>query len=246
MFLIGKGNLSMATLGVNIDHVATLRQQRGTIYPDPVEAAFIVQNAGADQLTVHLREDRRHIQERDIKLLKEILQIPLNLEIGNTHEMIDFACCIKPFMVTLVPEKREEKTTEGGLNLEEYFDQLKESINLLQKNEIPVSLFIEPNLRDITLAKNLGVEMIEIHTGKYADSEGREKQKEFEKIVTATKFALDNKIQVHAGHGLNYQNAHKIAQINGISDLNIGHSIIAYALFVGLEKAVREMKKLIS
>ncbi len=246
MFLIGKGNLSMATLGVNIDHVATLRQQRGTKYPDPVEAAFIVQNAGADQLTVHLREDRRHIQERDIKLLKEILQIPLNLEIGNTHEMIDFACCIKPFMVTLVPEKREEKTTEGGLNLEEYFDQLKESINLLQKNEIPVSLFIEPNLRDITLAKNLGVEMIEIHTGKYADSDGREKQKEFEKIVTATKFALDNKIQVHAGHGLNYQNAYQIAQIKGISDLNIGHSIIAYALFVGLEKAVREMKKLIS
>ncbi|WP_158997740.1 pyridoxine 5'-phosphate synthase [Pigmentibacter ruber] len=236
----------MATLGVNIDHVATLRQQRGTKYPDPVEAAFIVQNAGADQLTVHLREDRRHIQERDIKLLKEILQIPLNLEIGNTHEMIDFACCIKPFMVTLVPEKREEKTTEGGLNLEEYFDQLKESINLLQKNEIPVSLFIEPNLRDITLAKNLGVEMIEIHTGKYADSDGREKQKEFEKIVTATKFALDNKIQVHAGHGLNYQNAYQIAQIKGISDLNIGHSIIAYALFVGLEKAVREMKKLIS
>lgn len=246
MFLIGKGNLSMATLGVNIDHVATLRQQRGTKYPDPVEAAFIVQNAGADQLTVHLREDRRHIQERDIKLLKEILQIPLNLEIGNTHEMIDFACCIKPFMVTLVPEKREEKTTEGGLNLEEYFDQLKESINLLQKNEIPVSLFIEPNLRDITLAKNLGVEMIEIHTGKYADSDGREKQKEFEKIVTATKFALDNKIQVHAGHGLNYQNAYQIAKIKGISDLNIGHSIIAYALFVGLEKAVREMKKLIS
>ncbi|MGY3804407.1 pyridoxine 5'-phosphate synthase [Pigmentibacter ruber] len=236
----------MATLGVNIDHVATLRQQRGTKYPDPVEAAFIVQNAGADQLTVHLREDRRHIQERDIKLLKEILQIPLNLEIGNTHEMIDFACCIKPFMVTLVPEKREEKTTEGGLNLEEYFDQLKESINLLQKNEIPVSLFIEPNLRDISLAKNLGVEMIEIHTGKYADSDGREKQKEFEKIVTATKFALDNKIQVHAGHGLNYQNAYQIAQIKGISDLNIGHSIIAYALFVGLEKAVREMKKLIS
>ncbi|WGL59694.1 pyridoxine 5'-phosphate synthase [Pigmentibacter sp. JX0631] len=236
----------MATLGVNIDHVATLRQQRGTKYPDPVEAAFIVQNAGADQLTVHLREDRRHIQERDIKLLKEILQIPLNLEIGNTHEMIDFACFIKPFMVTLVPEKREEKTTEGGLNLEEYFDQLKESINLLQMNSIPVSLFIEPSLKDITLTKNLGAKMIELHTGKYADSEGLEAQREYEKIVAATEFALENKIQVHAGHGLNYQNAQKIAKIKGISDLNIGHSIVSYALFVGLEKAVREMKKLIS
>lgn len=246
MFLIGKGNLSMATLGVNIDHVATLRQQRGTKYPDPVEAAFIVQSAGADQLTVHLREDRRHIQERDIKLLKEILQIPLNLEIGNTHEMIDFACFIKPFMVTLVPEKREEKTTEGGLNLEEYFDQLEESINLLQMNSIPVSLFIEPSLQDISLTKKLGAKMIELHTGKYADSEGLEAQKEFEKIVIATEFALENNIQVHAGHGLNYQNAHKIAKIKGISDLNIGHSIVSYALFVGLEKAVREMKKLIS
>ncbi len=246
MFQIGKGNLSMATLGVNIDHVATLRQQRGTKYPDPVEAAFQVQNAGADQLTVHLREDRRHIQERDIKLLKDILQIPLNLEIGNTSEMLEIACSIIPQMVTLVPEKREEKTTEGGLNLENYFAQLKESVQLLHSYHIAVSLFIEPSLKDIDLAKSIGVKMIELHTGKYADSNETKIVDEFVKIEKAASYALQQQLQVHAGHGLNYFNAKKIANIKGISDLNIGHSIISYALFVGLEKAVREMKAIIS
>lgn len=246
MFRIGKGNLSMATLGVNIDHVATLRQQRGTKYPDPIEAAFQVQNAGADQLTVHLREDRRHIQERDIKLLKDILQIPLNLEIGHTPEMLEIACCLKPQMVTLVPEKREEKTTEGGLNLDNYFTQLKESVHILHANHIAVSLFIEPSIKDIDLANKIGVKMIELHTGKYADSNETKITDEFLKIEKATYYALQNHLQVHAGHGLNYFNAKKIANIKGISDLNIGHSIISYALFVGLERAVREMKAIIT
>ncbi|KAB8040879.1 pyridoxine 5'-phosphate synthase [Silvanigrella paludirubra] len=236
----------MATLGVNIDHVATLRQQRGTKYPDPIDAAILVQNAGADQITVHLREDRRHIQDRDVKLLKQILQIPLNLEIGNTKEMIDFALTIRPNMVTLVPEKREERTTEGGLNLNQGFDSLKNTTKILQDNGIPVSLFVEPNLEDIELSMKIGAKMVELHTGRYAEQDGNLADEEFERICKATKQAHKFDLIVHSGHGLHYRNAKRIAKIEGMCDLNIGHSIISYAVLVGLERAVQEMKAIVS
>jgi pyridoxine 5-phosphate synthase len=236
----------MATLGVNIDHVATLRQQRGTKYPDPVDAAVLVQIAGADQITVHLREDRRHIQDRDVKILREMLQIPLNLEIGNTKEMIDLALAIRPNMVTLVPEKREERTTEGGLNLNQAYDSLKNSTKILQESGIPVSLFVEPNIEDMELSKKMGAKMVELHTGRYADLDGEAADKEFERICKATFHAQKYGLIVHAGHGLNYKNAKRIAKIQGMGDLNIGHSIISYALLVGLERAVQKMKEIVS
>ena len=238
----------MATLGVNIDHIATLRNQRGTKYPDPIDAAVLAQFAGADQITVHLREDRRHIIDRDVKVLKDMLQIPLNLEMANTKEMVEFALSIKPHMVTLVPEKREEKTTEGGLNVTKYYEQIKQSVHILQENKIPVSLFIEPSLNDIELTAKMSAQMIEIHTGKYAllELESREYEEEFQKIVQAAEYAHSRNLIVHAGHGLHYRNAKKIAQIPHMRDLNIGHSIISYAVLVGLERAVREMKNVIS
>ena len=237
-----------ATLGVNIDHIATLRNQRGTKYPDPVDAAVLAQFAGADQITVHLREDRRHIIDRDVRILKEILQIPLNLEMANTKEMLDFAILIKPHMVTLVPEKREEKTTEGGLNLVKYQEEIKKTVHILQENNIPVSLFIEPNLNDINLSSKISAQMIELHTGKYASfiEKSHECEEEFIKIFQATQYAHELNIIVHAGHGLHYRNAKKIAQIPYMQDLNIGHSIISHAALVGLERAVREMKHVIS
>lgn len=239
--------MKMATLGVNIDHVATLRAQRGTKYPDPVDAAVLVQLAGADQITVHLREDRRHIRDRDVKLLKEMLQIPLNLEMANTNEMLEFALSIKPHMVTLVPEKREEKTTEGGLNVKLYYEQLKKTVNTLQENQIPVSLFIEPNLDDIEFSAKMNAQMIEIHTGKYAElTDAVLWEEEYKKIAHATKEAHGRGLIVHAGHGLHYGNAKKIAKIPHMCDLNIGHSIISHAVLVGLERAVREMKHVIS
>ncbi len=236
----------MATLGVNIDHVATLRQQRGTKYPDPIDAAVLVQIAGADQITVHLREDRRHIQDRDVKVLKEMLQIPLNLEIGNTEEMIDFALSIRPNMVTLVPEKREERTTEGGLNLIQGYEALEKSTKILQKNGIPVSLFVEPKFEDIELSMKISAKMVELHTGRYADLEGDLADKEFDQICKATLLAQKFGLIVHTGHGLNYKNAKRIAKIQGMGDLNIGHSIISYAVLVGLERAVQEMKEIVS
>lgn len=238
---------TMATLGVNIDHVATLRAQRGTKYPDPVDAAVLAQFAGADQITVHLREDRRHIVDRDVKILKEILQIPLNLEMANTKEMLNFALSIKPHMVTLVPEKREEKTTEGGLNVKKFYESLQSTVHVLQENKIPVSLFIEPNLQDIDLSAKMTAQMVEIHTGKYAElSEVNLCEEEFQKIVEAAQHAHNHNLMVHAGHGLHYRNARRIAQIPHMRDLNIGHSIISHAVLVGLERAVREMKHVIS
>ncbi|WP_186644063.1 pyridoxine 5'-phosphate synthase [Fluviispira vulneris] len=236
----------MATLGVNIDHVATLRQQRGTKYPDPIDAAVLAQMAGADQITVHLREDRRHIQDRDVKLLREILQIPLNLEMGNTTEMLEIALAVKPDMVTLVPEKREERTTEGGLNLEKSFDSLKKTVDILQENRIPVSLFVEPTKNDMLLCKKMNAQMVELHTGKYSELIGEFADREYECILQASIYAQNLGLIVHSGHGLNYRNAQRIAKIPGMRDLNIGHSIISYAVLVGLERAVREMKTLIS
>lgn len=235
----------MATLGVNIDHIATLRQQRGTKYPNPIDAAILVQLAGADQITVHLREDRRHIHDTDVRLLKSILQIPLNLEMANTPEMVQFALEIKPNMVTLVPEKREERTTEGGLNLKKFSVQIKETVDHLQKNHIPVSLFIEPNADDIEISAKVNAKMIEIHTGKYAESEGIDADQEFKKIKEACAIAEKLHLIVHAGHGLHYTNTKRIAQIPNMHDLNIGHSIISRAVLVGLERAVKEMKDII-
>lgn len=235
----------MATLGVNIDHIATLRQQRGTKYPNPIDAAILVQLAGADQITVHLREDRRHIHDTDVRLLKSILQIPLNLEMANTPEMVQFALEIKPNMVTLVPEKREERTTEGGLNLKKFSVQIKETVDHLQKNHIPVSLFIEPNADDIEISAKVNAKMIEIHTGKYAESEGIDADQEFKRIKEACAIAEKLHLIVHAGHGLHYTNTKRIAQIPNMHDLNIGHSIISRAVLVGLERAVKEMKDII-
>ncbi len=234
----------MATLGVNIDHVATLRAQRGTPYPSPVDAAVLAQMAGAHQITVHLREDRRHIVDNDVTLLKQILQIPLNLEMANTPEMVKIALDVKPAMVTLVPEKREEKTTEGGLAVDLYFEPLAKTVSTLQAHGIPVSLFIEPKLKDIEMAAEMKAKMIEIHTGKYAelsDTHPQECHLEFEKIAQATQFAHEKGLIVHAGHGLHYRNARRIAQIPHMQDLNIGHSIVSHAVLVGLERAIREM-----
>jgi pyridoxine 5-phosphate synthase len=236
----------MANLGVNIDHVATLRQARGTIYPDPIDAAVLAQLGGADQITVHLREDRRHINDRDVRLLRKMLQIPLNLEMANTAEIIAIALEVKPDMVTLVPEKREERTTEGGLAMKANFDALHKGVSTLQNAGIPVSLFVEPSLEDMELSAKTGARMVELHTGKYAELSGDAQQKELERIQKACAAAHQLGLIVHAGHGLHYRNAKPIAAISHMHDLNIGHSIIAHAVFVGLERAVREMKNLIS
>jgi pyridoxine 5-phosphate synthase len=235
----------MANLGVNIDHVATLRQARGTQYPDPVEAAVLAQLGGADQITVHLREDRRHIIDRDVKLLRSILQVPLNLEMACTQEMIRIALEVKPDMVTLVPEKREERTTEGGLDLVGQSSPLTDAVRTLQASHIPCSLFIEPETAAVEMTGRIGARMVEFHTGRYSEVAGSEQKKELERIRSACAAAIAKGIAPHAGHGLNYRNAAPVAAIEHMQDLNIGHSIVARAVLVGLERAVREMKELI-
>ncbi len=235
----------MANLGVNIDHVATLRQARGTLYPDPVDAAVLAQLGGADQITVHLREDRRHICDRDVRVLRQFLQIPLNLEMANTPEIVGIALEVKPDMVTLVPEKREERTTEGGLALRAQFESLHSTVLKLQEAAIPVSLFVEPSLEDMELSARMGARMVELHTGKYAELAGDAQKRELERIEKATAAANNLGLIVHAGHGLHYRNVRPIAQIPFMHDLNIGHSIIARAVLVGLERAVREMRDLV-
>lgn len=232
-------------LGVNIDHVATLRQARLGIEPDPVMAATLAILGGADGITVHLREDRRHIQDRDLKLLKEFIPVELNLEMAATKEMISIATKIKPDMVTLVPEKRQELTTEGGLNIKLQKRQLKESIKKIRNAGIPVSLFINPDLNDVTISKQIGTDMVEIHTGMYANAKGQKQEKELARVINAVKHGLDEGLHVNAGHGLNYYNVSKIASIKGIRGLYIGHSIVSRAVFVGMERAVKEMKNLI-
>ena len=236
----------MANLGVNIDHVATLRQARGTAYPDPVEAAVLAQLAGADQITVHLREDRRHINDRDVRLLKQMLQIPLNLEMANTPEIVKIALEIKPDMVTLVPEKREERTTEGGLAMKCQFDALSETVSRLQEAGIPVSLFVEPTAADLELSAKTGARMVELHTGRYAESKHQEQERELARLEEGCRVSTKLGLIVHAGHGLHYHNAKPVAQLPNMCDLNIGHSIIARAVLVGLERAIREMKEIVS
>ena len=236
----------MTTLGVNIDHIANVRQARKTIEPDPVQFAFLAELGGADSITVHLREDRRHIQDRDVYLLKETIKTKLNLEMAATKEMLEMAKKIIPDYVTLVPEKREEVTTEGGLDVKNNTKYLKNFIKSLKDSNIEVSAFIDPHGDQINFSKEIGFDYIELHTGKYAELTGYDQHVELQRIVESTYAANDLGLVVNAGHGLNYNNVKKIASINNINELNIGHSIVARALAVGLEKSVREMKSLIT
>jgi len=232
-------------LGVNIDHIATLRQARGSQYPDPVQAAFAAEQAGADGITIHLREDRRHIIDRDVFLLKDTIQTRMNLEMAVTEEMISIAEQVKPTYVCLVPEKREELTTEGGLDVIKHYDSIESAIVRLKEAGIQVSLFIDADEAQIHAAKKLGAPIIELHTGCYADAENDVIQsQELARIRSAAELAYGLGIQVNAGHGLHYHNVEAIAQIPQLVELNIGHSIIARAAFDGLSKAVSDMKQL--
>jgi len=232
-------------LGVNVDHVATVRQARGGIEPDPLAAAYLAVKGGADGITVHLREDRRHIQDSDLRLLRRKISVELNLEMAALNEMIGIALKVRPDMVTLVPEKRKELTTEGGLNLKINETKIKKAVDIIQGAGIPVSLFINPSITDIALSKKTGAQMVEIHTGRYADTKGKKQTAELKRVIESIKKALDIGLLVNAGHGLNYLNVKKIAAVKGVRGLYIGHSIISRAIFVGIENAVREMKKLI-
>lgn len=232
-------------LGVNVDHIATLRQARGTRYPDPVQAAMVAEEAGADGITVHLREDRRHIQERDVRVMVETLQTRMNLEMAVTEEMIEFALSVSPAHCCLVPEKREELTTEGGLDVAGQFERVQSAVTQLAKVGIEVSLFIDADPEQIQAAKRAGAPVIEIHTGAFADAEsGQEQQAELQRIKDGVLLGNELGLVVNAGHGLNYHNVEPIAAIPGINELNIGHGIMARAMFTGLGEAVREMKRL--
>ena len=236
----------MTTLGVNIDHIANVRQARKTVEPDPVQFAFLAELGGADSITVHLREDRRHIQDRDVFLLKETIKTKLNLEMAATDEMLDIAKKLLPDYVTLVPEKREEVTTEGGLDVKNNVKYLKNFVGNLKDSNIEASAFIDPIGSQIHYSREIGFKFVELHTGKYAELTGRDQEIELQRIIESTHAANDLGIVVNAGHGLNYSNVKKIASINNMNELNIGHSIVARALAVGLEKSVREMKSLIT
>jgi len=235
--------ISPIRLGVNIDHVATLRQARGTRYPDPLYAALEAEKAGADLITMHLREDRRHIQEPDVLIAKERLLTRLNLEMAVTAEMLTFAEKVRPEEVCLVPERRQELTTEGGLDVVKQRDKIQAACQLLGAAGIQVSLFIDPDLAQVEMAAEIGAPVVEIHTGRFADANKTASQ-ELQRIIAAAQRGKSLGLQVNAGHGLNYQNVAVIAAIAEISDLNIGHAIVAQAIFVGLGEAVREMKRL--
>lgn len=233
-------------LGVNIDHVATLREVRHGIEPEPVYAALICQAAGADSIVCHLREDRRHIKERDLFILKEVVKTKLNLEMSIAQEIVEIACKVKPDQATLVPERRQELTTEGGLDVLANLNRIKQVINKLGGENIEVSLFIDPDKKQIDAAKSVGAKIIELHTGRYADAENKKEQdKYFAELEIASDYALRESFRVCAGHGLNYYNVSRIAKIKEIEELNIGYAIICRAVLVGLERAVREMKELI-
>jgi pyridoxine 5-phosphate synthase len=234
----------MIKLGVNIDHVATLRQARGTLYPDPVEIALAAERAGADAITLHLREDRRHIQERDIELLKHLLQTRMNLEMATNEDMIDFALRIRPEDCCLVPERREELTTEGGLDVVAHQRKIRSAYLRLVDAGIRVSLFIDAEISQVEAAAATGAPVIELHTGHYANS--NDQMKELGRLALTAQTARDFGLQVNAGHGLNYHNVQAVAGIPEISELNIGHAIIAHALHCGISGAVRDMKRLIN
>jgi pyridoxine 5-phosphate synthase len=230
------------SLSVNIDHIATIRQTRKGLEPDPVAAAVLAELAGAEGIIAHLREDRRHIQDRDLKLLREIVQTKLNLEMGATDEMQRIALGVRPDFVTLVPEKRQELTTEGGLDAASRVEFLKQYIGPLQQKGIVVSFFVDPDETQIAASRKAGADWVEIHTGAYANAKrGKDREREFVKITEAGTLASSLGLRVGAGHGLNYVNARQIAGIPEISELNIGHSIISRAALVGMERAVREM-----
>lgn len=234
--------LPSVALGVNIDHVATLRQQRQTRYPEPVQAALVAEQAGADNITLHLREDRRHIQERDVQLLAELLGTRMNLEMAATAAMLEFACRVRPADCCLVPERRAELTTEGGLDVLGAGAALRESCARLSAAGIRVALFIDADHAQIDAAAAAGVSIIELHTGVYADSHAAAQARELERLRSAAQFAASRGLEVHAGHGLNYHNVKPIAAIAQIVELNIGHAIIARSIFDGLASAVRDMK----
>lgn len=234
----------MLSLGVNIDHIATLRQARRTVEPDPVAAAVIAELAGADGITVHLREDRRHIQDRDVRLLRQTVRTHLNLEMAATEEMVAIALEVKPDYVTLVPERREEITTEGGLDVAGQVSRLRDVVGQLQGSGIPVSLFIDPDPTQVAAAAQVGARWVELHTGRYAEaSSAAQRQVELDHLEKASQQALQLGLRVNAGHGLTYWNVGPVARIPGMEELNIGHSIISRAVLVGLDRAVREMRQ---
>ena len=234
----------MATLGVNIDHVATIREARKTIEPDPVWAAAAAELGGADAITIHLREDRRHIQDRDLEVLRKTVQVKLNLELAMNPLMVDIACRIAPHQVTIVPENREEVTTEGGLDVVRYKKELTATVSRLRDAGITVSLFIDPEPTQIETAASLLVPAVELHTGAYANAE-KDSHHELQVLAEAATFVHQAGLILNAGHGLTYRNVSPIAEIQGMEELNIGHSIVARAVFVGMAEAVREMKDLI-
>lgn len=240
-----KIRLTMPELGVNIDHVATLRQARKTHEPDPVAAAVLAELSGADSITIHLREDRRHIQDRDLRVLRETVQTKLNLELSVADEIVAIACRLKPEQATLVPERREEVTTEGGLDVIAHRQACERAIGALHSAGIEVSLFLDPDERQIELARQLGANAVELHTGQYALARGAAQQDQLVGLTTAGKLISERDLRLHAGHGLNYHNVVPIARIPRMHELNIGHAIISRAVLVGLERAVREMKQLI-
>jgi pyridoxine 5-phosphate synthase len=238
--------VSRIELGINIDHVATVRQARRAPYPDPVHAALLAEQAGADNITLHLREDRRHIQDRDVHSLRPLLQTRMNLEMGLTAEMLGIATRLRPQDCCLVPEKRQEITTEGGLDVAADVARIAAGVSELSAAGVRVALFIAPDLAQIEAARRSGAPVVELHTGTYADATGAAQARELERLSTAAKRAANLGLEVHAGHGLTYNNVIPVASIPQIVELNIGHCIIARAIFVGLETAVRDMKALMS
>jgi pyridoxine 5-phosphate synthase len=236
-------NSPVIDLGVNIDHVATLRNARGTSYPDPLEAALLAEEAGADAITLHLREDRRHIKDADVEAIRSQLRTRMNLESAVTAEMLDFACRIRPRDVCLVPERREEVTTEGGLDVVKYFPQVQAAVRQLQAQDIRVSLFIDAETEQIVAAAETGAPVIEIHTGRYADAHTEAgQQQELERVQQGVLQGIKHGLKVNAGHGLHYTNVQAIAAIPEIAELNIGHAIVAHAVFIGWQNAIKEMK----
>ena len=240
--------MTIKKLGVNIDHVATVRNARGETYPSPLRAALIAEKSGADSITVHLREDRRHIRDEDLKKLKRKIEIPINLEMSPTFEMLKIAIKFKPNFVCIVPEKRKEVTTEGGLNVVKKKYMLKKIINLLKKNNIRVSLFIEPSIRDIKISHVLGADCVELHTGQFCNLFKKRKKINniYLKVKKSAEFAKGIGLEVHAGHGLTYESAYKISRIKDISEFNIGHFIVAESIFFELKKNIIKFKKIIN
>ena len=231
-------------LGINIDHVATIRNARGGLHPDPLKAALIAQSSGADNITAHLREDRRHISDIDIKKLVKTLRIPLNLEMAPTNEMLNIAISSKVKRVCLVPEKRKEITTEGGLNVIKNKKKIFDFVKKLKKNNVKVSIFVDPNIKQIIACKDLKVSSVELHTGEFCDN-NKNKRYEYEKLKKSAIFAKKNNLECHAGHGISYETVEKIAKINEITELNIGHFIIGEAVFIGLKKSILKMRRII-